>query len=180
MYKRIIQSVAVMSACLTMIFTSINMQPEIREPVVKEHTVVKQKEYTSGPNRHIEVKTMMKSMSIGVSDADIDLLALITMAEAEGESERGKRLVISTILNRMDSEHFPDTIKDVIYQSGAFSSIWNGRIDRCYVRDDIRRLVVEELKDRTDHNVIFFHAGKYSDYGTPMFSEGDHYFSSYN
>lgn len=180
MFNRIIQSVAVLSMCFALTLPSNNKQPEITEPVVKERVTVQQEVYTSGPIHHIEVKTMTKSMSIGFSDEEIDLLALVTMAEAEGESERGKRLVISTILNRIDSEHFPDTIKDVIYQSGAFSSIWNGRIDRCYVRDDIRRLVVEELKDRTDHNVIFFHAGKYSDYGTPMFSEGDHYFSSYN
>lgn len=51
-----------------------------------------------------------------LSEEDISLIALVTMAEAEGECEKGKRLVIDTILNRMDSEHFPDTAYDVIYQ----------------------------------------------------------------
>lgn len=116
----------------------------------------------------------------GVSDEEIDLLALVTMAEAEGESEEGKRLVIDTILNRVDSElkYFPDTITDVIYQKNAFSSMWNGRVDRCYVKDDIRQLVIEELNDRTNYEVMYFRAGKYSNYGTPMFSVGHHYFSS--
>ena len=80
-----------------------------------------------------------------VSQEDIELLALLTMAEAEGECDEGKRLVIDTVLNRVDSEHFPDTIYDVIYQPKHFSSMWNGRIDRCEVREDIYQLVIEEL-----------------------------------
>ncbi|WP_288878277.1 MULTISPECIES: cell wall hydrolase [Bacteroidales] len=110
---------------------------------------------------------------------DISLIALVTMAEAEGECEDGKRLVIDAILNRMDSEHFPDNVYDVIYQRNQFSSIWNGRVDRCEVRDDICQLVEEELLSRTNTDVIFFTAGEYSKYGVPMFQLGNHYFSSY-
>lgn len=112
-------------------------------------------------------------------EEDIALIALVTMAEAEGECEDGKRLVIDTILNRIDSEHFPDTAYDVIYQPYQFSSMWNGRVDRCEVRDDICQLVKEELEVRTNYDVIFFTAGCYSDYGVPMFQVEHHYFSSY-
>lgn len=45
---------------------------------------------------------------------EIELLALCTMAEAEGECEQGQRLVIDSVLNRVDNPHFPDTISDVI------------------------------------------------------------------
>lgn len=114
-----------------------------------------------------------------LSEEDISLIALVTMAEAEGECEKGKRLVIDTILNRMDSEHFPDTAYDVIYQPYQFSSMWNGRVDRCEVRDDICQLVKEELEVRTNYDVIFFTAGCYSDYGVPMFQVEHHYFSRY-
>lgn len=114
-----------------------------------------------------------------LSEEDISLIALVTIAEAEGECEEGKRLVIDTILNRMDSEHFPDTAYDVIYQPYQFSSMWNGRVDRCEVRNDICQLVKEELKVRTNYEVIFFTAGCYSDYGVPMFQVENHYFSSY-
>lgn len=44
------------------------------------------------------------------------LLAKIAMAEAEGESIQGKTLVILTILNRVWSDEFPDTIEEVILQ----------------------------------------------------------------
>lgn len=110
------------------------------------------------------------------SEEDITLLSLITMAEAEGECEEGKRLVIDTVLNRVDSPNFPNTIRGVIYQSGQFTSTSNGRIDKCYVRDDIRKLVLEELENRMNNEVLFFRAGYYG-CGTPLFQVGNHYFS---
>jgi N-acetylmuramoyl-L-alanine amidase len=114
------------------------------------------------------------------SSEDVELLALLAMAEAEGECEEGKRLVIDTVLNRVDSEHFPDTISGVIYQPRHFSSMWNGRAGRCEVRKDICRLVREEIESRSNGSVIFFSAGRYSKYGVPMFQVGNHYFSSYD
>lgn len=115
-----------------------------------------------------------------ISDEDIALIALVTMAEAEGECEEGQRLVIDTILNRVDSEYFPDTVHGVVYQPNQFSPMWNGRIERCEVREDICQLVQEELTSRTDYDVMFFTAGQYSEYGVPMFQVENHYFSSYD
>ena len=132
-----------------------------------------------------EIKAMViekeeEVQSYSLTDEEIDLLALVTMAEAEGESEEGQRLVIDTILNRVDSElsYFPDTVHDVVYQKNAFSSMHNGRVKRCYVKEEIRQLVIEELQERTNYEVMYFHAKKYGKYGTPMFAVGNHYFSS--
>lgn len=111
---------------------------------------------------------------------EVKLLALLTMAEAEGEPENGKRLVIDTVLNRVDSKHFPSTIHDVIYQKDQFTSMWNGRAERCSSPDDICELVLEEMASRTNYDVAFFNAGHYSAYGTPMFQVQNHYFSSYD
>jgi len=109
--------------------------------------------------------------------ADIELLALVTMAEAEGECEEGKRLVIDTVLNRVDSCDFPNSIREVIYHPHQFSSMWNGRVERCEVREDICQLVREELESRRNSEVIFFNAGGYSRYGTPLLQVERHYFS---
>ena len=125
----------------------------------------------------IPEQQVMETYSL--TDEEIDLLALVTMAEAEGEPEKGKRLVIDTILNRVDSEHFPDTIHDVIYQPKAFTSMWTSRVTRCYVRDDIRQLVIEELESRTNEEVIFFRTDYYHSYGKELFQVGNHYFSKY-
>lgn len=114
-----------------------------------------------------------------ISAEDIELLALVTVAEAEGESEYGKRLVIDTILNRVDHPKFPSTIRGVIYQKNQFTSMWNGRTSRCVVTDEVRQLVKEELESRKNKQVIFFQTGGYSRYGKPLFKEGCHYFSAY-
>ena len=151
------------------------------EHISSETVVVKNTVYASPPiEEHTEMKELIRTIEKPrFSDEEIDLIALVTMAEAEGESELGKRLVIDTILNRVDAETHPNTVHDVIYQNGQFTSMTNGRVDKCYVDVEIRELVLEEIESRTNYDTIFFHAGKYSNYGTPLFSEGNHYFSSY-
>lgn len=114
-----------------------------------------------------------------MTEEDIQLVALVTMAEAEGECEEGQRLVIDTILNRIDSEHFPDSASGVIYQPNQFASMWNGRSDRCSIQEDICELVRQELITRTNTEVMFFTAGGYGHYGTPLLNVENHYFSSY-
>ena len=47
---------------------------------------------------------------------DSYLLAKLAMAEAEGEDTEGKALVILVVLNRVQSEGFPDTVEDVILE----------------------------------------------------------------
>lgn len=111
---------------------------------------------------------------------NIELLAMVCMAEAEGESELGKRLVIDAILNRVDSDRYPNTVEEVIYQKDQFSCMWNGRINRCYVNNDILQLIDEEIQNRVNDEVVFFCAGGYSAYGVPVLNEGNHYFSKYN
>ena len=134
---------------------------------------------TDAPIGNISVETVTTTQPIEISSDDIDLIALVTMAEAEGESEDGKRLVIDTILNRVEHAHYPDKVSEVVYQPNQFTSMWNGRVERCSITDEIRELVKEELQERKDHEVIFFTAGEYGRYGAPMFQVGNHYFSSY-
>lgn len=111
-------------------------------------------------------------------EEDLELLALVVVAEAEGESELGQRLVCDTILNRVDSPYFPDTISDVIWQRNQYESMWNGRANRCVVTDAIRNLVRQEYDSRQNNDVVFFRTNHYSTYGSPLFQEGNHYFSS--
>lgn len=114
-----------------------------------------------------------------VTEEEIELLALLAVAEAEAECDEGKRLVIDTVLNRVDSPYFPDTIYEVVYQPNQFVSMTNGRSDRCIVTEDDIRLAREEVVTRTNSDVVFFQAYGYSRYGVPMFQVGNHYFSSY-
>ena len=124
------------------------------------------------------VEKQKSEPEISMSKDDMKLIAQMTMAEAEGESEYGQRLGIDTILNRVDSSTFPDTVYDVLYQPYQFSSIKDGRFARCHVKKELYELVVEEVHNRTNYDVIFFRTGHYSKYGTPLFKEDSHYFNS--
>lgn len=118
---------------------------------------------------------------------EVYLIALMTMTEAEGEPEDGKRMVIDTALNRVDHKAFPDTVYDVIYQPHQFSGMTGNRLEKCKrafendseLKEYFCQLVREEMIERMNYDVIFFHAKKYIQYGTPMFSIGNHYFSRY-
>lgn len=70
------------------------------------------------------------------SGEDEYLLVKIAMAEAEGEDIDGKALVILTVLNRVNSNEFPNTIHDVIYQPSQFSPVGSGRFDAVEPSDE--------------------------------------------
>lgn len=108
---------------------------------------------------------------------DIDLIARLTLGEAEGEEELGQRLVIDTVLNRIDSDSFPDNVHDIVYQSGQFTSAHNGRFKRVTVTDEMRDLVREEWDSRTDADVLFFNTVYIPD-TEHLFKVGHHCFST--
>ncbi len=57
------------------------------------------------------------------NNEDSDILLKIAMAEAEGEGTEGKALVMKVILNRVESEEFPSSIEDVVFQPGQFEPV---------------------------------------------------------
>lgn len=69
-----------------------------------------------------------KAKVAGISKDEKQILLRIAMAEAEGEGVYGKAYVIRAVLNRVQSEEFPDTIKKVVFQRNQFSPVKdNGR-----------------------------------------------------
>jgi hypothetical protein len=67
--------------------------------------------------------------SRGYGNEDLDLLARLISAEARGEPYEGQVAVGAVVLNRVNSPNFPNTIREVIYQKGQFTSAENGAIN---------------------------------------------------
>ena len=63
------------------------------------------------------------------TDEESQMLLKLAMAEAEDQGVIGKALVIRVVKNRVDSETFPNSIEDVIYDPKQFSPVWDGRYD---------------------------------------------------
>lgn len=68
-----------------------------------------------------------------LSREDLKLLAKLIHAEARGECFEGQVAVGAVILNRLESPHFPKTVKEVIYQKNnvvyQFSPVGDGSIN---------------------------------------------------
>lgn len=64
------------------------------------------------------------------SETDLRYMTAIIYCEAQGESYQGKKAVGIVVMNRVRSDKFPNTVKKVIYQSGQFSPVRNGSLDK--------------------------------------------------
>lgn len=148
-------------------------QIEDIEPVIEEVPVVE--ESVEIVEESVDVASSVSTFS----EDEIYLMAKVCLAEAEDQTEYGKRLVVSTILNRLDSGIYGDTIYDVVYAPYQFEVMMNGRIDRVEPDEYTLDLVRQETISRSNYDVIYFRMDYYSEYGTPLFVEGDHYFSGF-
>lgn len=115
----------------------------------------------------------------GFSEAEFELFQRVVFAEAGNQGFLGKQLVADVILNRLASEQFPDTLEGVLLQENQFSCVSTGAI-YCYDLDEESKqaIITELMLERQDKDIIFFRTGRFSDYGTPAFQYGDHYFST--
>ena len=110
-----------------------------------------------------------------LSPSDTELIAKTVQAEAGNQDLLGKRLVACVILNRVESEVFPDTVDEVLSQTGQFSTYKT--LDSTGTTHLDRLAVSMEIKERSDEEIVFFRASRYG-CGVPAYKHGDHYFST--
>ena len=102
---------------------------------------------------------------------EIVLIATVAQSEAGNQTELGRRLVIDCILNRVETDGFPDTVSGVILQRGQFTS------RRLSPPPEMITWTAEEIYFRTNSKVLWFRTKQYSQYGAPIVQEGAHFFS---
>lgn len=86
----------------------------------------------SSEQRVIDYGTITREiLPYNISAEEYEMLLRIVEAEAGGEDEEGKILVANVVLNRVESDEFPDTIEGVIFQRNGkvtqFSPVADGR-----------------------------------------------------
>lgn len=72
-----------------------------------------------------ELESAGRYGAICLTDDEKDKLAQIIWLEARGEPFEGQQAVAEVVFNRMLSPAFPDTLDEVIYQEGQFSTANN-------------------------------------------------------
>lgn len=71
------------------------------------------------------------------SSEDLNVLARIINGEACGESWESKIGVGSVVLNRVNSDRFPNTISAVAFQSGQYACTWDGNYAKTPTEESI-------------------------------------------
>ncbi len=77
-----------------------------------------------------DIKEENVSYASGSRNSDLQLMARAINGEARGEPYEGQVAVGAVILNRVKSSQFPNSIAGVIYQSGAFTAVADGQINK--------------------------------------------------
>lgn len=80
-----------------------------------------------------------------IDEATLDLLARLAQAEAGVDGFEGMLAVAAVVLNRVASEEFPNSIRDVIYQTNQFEAVLRGTVDEMEASAEALRAVREAL-----------------------------------
>ena len=87
-----------------------------------------------------------------------NLLERLVEAEAGGEPFEGKLAVATVVVNRVNSDLFPNSFYDVIFQEKQFSPVSNGKINNTPSLETKRAVekVIDENFRSFESDVVFF------------------------
>lgn len=140
--------------------------------------------------RVVDYNLIEQSSLYLLSDEDMEALLRIVEAEAGCEDEDGKLLVANVVLNRVNSDSFPETVHEVVFQreNGVtqFSPVASGSYYTVEISEDTISAVGRALSgEDISEGALFFAARKYADSSrmkwfdenlTFLFSHGGHEF----
>lgn len=135
-------------------------------------------------------EVLEKEWKYEISDEDYEVLLRIVEAEAGSEDIEGRMLVAGVVLNRVNSEAFPDTVKEVVFQrengTAQFSPAYSGRYDKVIVSEETIEAVERVLcGEDISEGALYFASRKYANSDkmrwfdeklTFLFSHGGHEF----
>lgn len=125
------------------------------------------KTMTSG-QRIVDYEVMERKPVYELSEEDYEALLRIVEAEAGGEDENGKLLVANVVLNRLNNNYFPDTVKEVIFQrengTTQFSPIRSGKYYTVTISEETIAVVDRAVMgEDISEGALFFASRKYAD-----------------
>ena len=132
--------------------SSISQQYKVSIESIKQNNKIDGNQIFVG--QHLKINT-------DISLQEVDLMARLVNAEAGGEPYTGKVAVAKVVLNRVNTNGFPNTIKDVIYEpiknGYAFTPVTDGRINQPATQE--ARMAVEEAltSKETNSDWLYFY-----------------------
>ena len=123
---------------------------------------------TSSGQRVVDCSELQRESKYRLEQADLEVLLRIVEAEAGCEDEDGKLLVANVILNRLNSDRFPDSITEIVFQRengvAQFSPTVDGSYNKVQISEETVNAVGRALAgEDISQGALYFAARKYAD-----------------
>lgn len=183
MYKRALTALLTANLLFLMGFLCLGQMEEIRQKlqVLPQSIQVKGKAVadsesriigiasrTSSGQRIVDCNELQRESKYRLEEEDLDVLLRIVEAEAGCEDEDGKLLVANVVLNRLNSDKFPDSIPEIVFQKengvSQFSPVADGSYQQVRISEETVTAVGRALKgEDISQGALYFAARKYAD-----------------
>lgn len=153
-YKLLITGIVIIISILIYLFANLpNEIQEVTEVVVIDLSP----KYDSSTEDLVTIEPMIELEVPRFTAKEIELLKQIVWAESGNQSYEGQLAVANVIINRIESDYFPNTMEDVVYQGGGrqFNGVWR---DSFGFYDATTERAVQEALERPifQPNVVYF------------------------
>lgn len=183
MYKRALSGLLMMNLLFLAGLLSLCRIEEIRRElqqtvaeVYPEESLLADKESimmgiasrTSSGQRVVDCSELQRDSKYRLEQEELEVLLRIVEAEAGCEDEEGKLLVANVVLNRLNSDKFPDSITEIVFQreNGVtqFSPVADGSYYKVTISEETADAVGRALAgEDISRGALYFAARKYAD-----------------
>lgn len=101
-----------------------------------------------------EVIGLEPPQPVELTYGEAQLLMKLAEAEAGNQGVEGKRLIMSVVINRVRSPEYPNTVKEVIYEKNAFSSV--GKLEKMEISAESQEALLQIECGNIQNKIIGF------------------------
>ena len=123
---------------------------------------------TNSGQRVVDCNELQRKSKYRLEQSELEVLLRIVEAEAGCEDEDGKLLVANVVLNRLNSDKFPDSISEIVFQRengvSQFSPVADGSYLRVNISEETVAAVGRALQgEDISQGALYFAAREYAD-----------------
>lgn len=172
MKKKFYGITVAMSITVLSVSGLLTLGKTVNKNLLKEQIVLEKQTESNTPNICISIDTVAEVKEFDCvetqetetaerfTEKEKYMLAKIAMAEAEGCRIKAKELVIRTVLSRIESDMFPNTVEEVIFQKNQFTPISDGRWNKVEPNEECWQALENVLSSSESKDILFFESCK--------------------
>lgn len=172
MKKKFYGITVAMSIAVLSVSGLLTLGKTVNKNLLKEQIVLEKQTESNTPNICISIDTVVEVKEFDCvetqetetaerfTEKEKYMLAKIAMTEAEGCRIKAKELVIHTVLSRIKSDMFPNTVEEVIFQKNQFTPISDGRWNKVEPNEECWQALENVLSSSESKDILFFESCK--------------------